>query len=1102
MRSYLGVVTILVSVLATGQALADDRVDYLRQVKPILTARCYACHGALQKKGGLRADTAAALREGGESGPAVVAGEIEESELLSRVTAPGSERMPPPSDGEALKANEIALLKRWVEQGADAPSDEKPEADPRDHWAFRAPVRPEVPPLSETAKTAILKGSVGNPIDAFLAVEWEKRGLKPQPRADKGLLLRRVYLDLIGVPPTDQEREAFEADQAPDAYEKVADRLLASKQYGERWGRHWMDVWRYSDWWGLGADLRNSQKHIWHWRDWIIESLNADKGYDQMVREMLAADELYPNDLDKLRATGFLARHYFKFNRNTWLEETVEHTGKAFLGLTLNCAKCHDHKYDPISQQDYYRFRAFFEPYQVRTDEVPGEVDFEKDGLPRVFDCNLEAPTYCFVRGNESQPIKDRPLKPGLPPLLALGELKIEPVSLPPEASLPGLRPFVLENHLRGADAKIVEAKAALEKAKAKLAEVERPSTTAPASDAGSQLAETLIHDDFASPQPDTWEMVSGQWRYQDGKLLQEHGDEMRYTLRSKRTPPSDFEATLRFTLTGGEPWRSVGLCFDVAGGREVLVYLSAYAGGPKLQLAYEQGAGYVYPPEGARGWNVRVGETYAMTVRVRGTLVNVAVNGEHALAYRLPFARNAGALTVITYAASAAFSGFELKSLPSGFTLVDAANGGPPGPSLVERAKAELALAEKSLAAASVQPDLIRARAAADRARSQQPPDTKAKELAIIAARREREAAVAKAEEDLTRAELALLKADAPHKEAERGKRDTAKTALATAKKALESPGEEYTPLRGSLKSVESNVETEASRTKPYPTTSTGRRSALASWITDRRHPLTARVAINHIWVRHFGKPLVPTIFDLGRKGTPPTHAALLDWLAVELVERQWSMKHLHRLIVTSEAYRRTSASTGADPATLTADPENRWYWRMNPVRMEAQVVRDSLLQLAGVLDPKMGGPPLPAAEEASPRRSLYFTHSHNEHQKFLNIFDDASVLECYRRSESIVPVQALALSNSRFSLTMAAKISTRLHDRLGNASDAEFARSAFLTILDIAPSPEEQAACEQTLADLTALLKTNGAADPVRRARNNLVQALLNHNDFITIR
>src|SRR5436305_946770 len=186
-----------------------------------------------------------------------------------------------------------------------------------------------------------------------------------QQKAD----LRLDTAGLVRMPPSHEELTAFASSTNPDAdYEKIVDRLLASPQYGERWGRHFMDVWRYTDWWGLGAEVRNSQKHIWHWRDWIVESLNADKGYDQMLREMLAADELYPNDPDRLRATGFLARSYFLFNRNTWLDEVVEHTSKGLLGLTFNCTKCHDHKYDPFKQQDYYRFRAFFEPYQVRTD--------------------------------------------------------------------------------------------------------------------------------------------------------------------------------------------------------------------------------------------------------------------------------------------------------------------------------------------------------------------------------------------------------------------------------------------------------------------------------------------------------------------------------------------------------------------------------------------------------------------------------------------------------------------------------------------------------------------------------------------------------------
>ncbi len=443
-----GFVTLIASAGhgAADVPTAERRVNYLRTVKPILTARCYPCHAALQQKAGLRLDTVALMKKGGDSGPAIVAGKSADSLMLHHISATaGARRMPPTSEGDGLKKSEIALIRLWLDQGAAGPTDEKPEADPKDHWAFRPPVRPSLP---------VVKGSdsSGNPIDAFLTARRLKHGLQAQPEADRRRMLRRVYLDLIGLPPTRQEQAAFLADRSPDAYEKVVDRLLASKLHGERWGRHWMDVWRYSDWWGLGAEVRNSQKHIWHWRDWIIESLNADKGYDQMLREMLAADELYPTDPDRLRATGYLARSYFKFNRNTWMEELVEHTSKAFLGLTMNCSKYHDHKYDPIGQEDFYRFRAFFEPYQIRTDMVAGQTDFERDGIPRAFDCNLDAPTYLFIRGDERNPRKSKPIAPGLPTILLRDRLDIQPTILPRESHVPGLRPVVLENFLRQAE--------------------------------------------------------------------------------------------------------------------------------------------------------------------------------------------------------------------------------------------------------------------------------------------------------------------------------------------------------------------------------------------------------------------------------------------------------------------------------------------------------------------------------------------------------------------------------------------------------------------------------------------------------------------------
>ncbi|MCA9147305.1 MAG: DUF1549 domain-containing protein, partial [Planctomycetales bacterium] len=394
---------LLLSLFALPTGAAE--VDYLRDVKPILHERCFACHGALKQESDLRLDTGSLIRQGGASGAAIEPGKAAASLLIERVVAESEdERMPP--EGKPLTVDEIAVLKQWIDAGAVSPDDEQPDEDPAQHWAFQLPVQSEVPHTNDPLWSH-------NPIDAFIAAERERRDLMPVPLVERPVLLRRVYLDLIGLPPTRAQMQAFLDDTRDDAYERVVSELLESPHYGERWGRHWMDVWRYSDWFGLGAQLRYSQKHIWHWRDWIIESLNEDKGYDRMIEEMLAGDEIAPTDRDTLRATGFLARNYFLFNRTTWLDNTIEHTSQAFLGLTLNCAKCHDHKYDPISQVDYYRMRAIFEPHQVRLDAVPGQTDFEKDGLPRAFDAHPEEPTYLHIRGDAANPDKNRVITPG-----------------------------------------------------------------------------------------------------------------------------------------------------------------------------------------------------------------------------------------------------------------------------------------------------------------------------------------------------------------------------------------------------------------------------------------------------------------------------------------------------------------------------------------------------------------------------------------------------------------------------------------------------------------------------------------------------------------
>ena len=250
-------------------------VDYVKDIKPLLKAHCYTCHGALKQKAGLRLDTVASMRKGGDDGSILKAGH---PSLLERVTTTDKDdRMPPEGEGPLLKADEIALLKAWLAAGATGPANEAPEPDPRAHWAYQAPK------------------SSGKSLDALLATRLAARQLKPQPEAAPELWLRRVYLDLIGLPPSPEQITDFARDTSPQARQRVVDHLLATPQYGERWARHFMDIWRYCDWYGLGEQLRYSQKHIWHWRDWIVESLNADKGYDRMVVQMLAADEAAPS---------------------------------------------------------------------------------------------------------------------------------------------------------------------------------------------------------------------------------------------------------------------------------------------------------------------------------------------------------------------------------------------------------------------------------------------------------------------------------------------------------------------------------------------------------------------------------------------------------------------------------------------------------------------------------------------------------------------------------------------------------------------------------------------------------------------------------------
>lgn len=887
--------TVLAAGFLCSQSQPSSPSLYRDEIKPLLAKNCLACHNSRMRQAGLDLSSRESLLRGSEHGPVVATGKPNESQLYKVVAHITEPHMP--FQAKKLPEEAIAKIAEWIKTGVPyGEAAEDPDLllsrEAQKHWAFRVPQRPALPQVRDASWTR-------NPIDAFIAAQYEARNLTPLGQADRRTLIRRVYLDLTGVPPPPDDVRAFLNDKRPDAWERIVDKLLASQQYGERWGRHWLDIWRYSDWYGWRQQnqVRYSQRHIWRWRDWTVEALNGNKSYDRMIVEMLAGDEAAPGDLDVARATGYLGRNWYMFNRNVWLQDTVEYTSAAFLGVTLKCARCHTHKYDPIPHTDYYRMRAFFEPHDVRTDRVQGEADTTKAGVARVYDADAAKPTYRFLRGNENTPDTTTPLEPGVPVLFGKVDLKIKPVPLPPEAYFPDGRAFIPDDLRAQAKGEVEKAEAALAKAKEK------------------------------------------------------------------------------------------------------------------------------------------------------------------------------------------------------------------PEPSPV------IAAAEKKLEAMKAAIPALEARIAAEHATTLTPVPPNAEELAEQARKLELAANFLLAESQVTLAQYELEQAKGNEKKvgAARGK-------LEAALKSLKEPAEGYTPIG-----------------PRYPTTSTGRRLALARWIGSKQNPLTARVAINHMWMRHFGKPLVPTVFNFGRSGKAPTHPELLDWLAVEFMERGWDMKAMHRLMVTSNAYKLQSSGWAADSPQAKIDPDNASLWHMNVRRLEAEAVRDSVLAVAGKLDPTMGGPEIDETKgDEIYRRSLYFRHSPDLQMDMLKVFDVASPNECFQRSESIVPQQALALANGRLSLSMARDLARQLSpavlasrpvpakgDRRGGAAasqpDQAFIEAAFDRILGRSPNAAELATSLEYLREQASLYEgkeklnafTSGpsslikpSGDPAQRARESLVHVLLNHNDFVTVR
>ncbi|QGJ70792.1 Planctomycete cytochrome C [Planctomycetales bacterium 10988] len=817
---------------AEAEKISPEAAKFFEErIRPILAESCYKCHGEEKQKGELRVDGLATLLLGGESTlPAIVPGSPDESLLIEAIRYESYE-MPP--NGK-LKEEQIEDFVKWVEMGAPWPGahsadhpvaqrKEKITDEDRDFWSFQPIAHPAVPkiPSQELNRRGIDPTWPKNDIDAFILEKQFEVGLTPAPVAEKLTLLRRAKYDLTGLPPTPEEMEEFLADDSDDAYERLIDRLLASPQYGERWARHWLDIVRYAESDGFNQDAY--RPNAWHYRDYVIKSFNEDKPYDQFVREQLAGDELAPDDLDALAATGFLRAGIYEYNqrdiKNHWseiLNEMTDVTADVFLGLGMGCARCHDHKFDPLLQKDYYQLQSFFSG-------VYGVDDY----------------------------------------------------------------PLATEEEL------------------------------------------TTYREALA-----VWEEKTAD--------IQAKIDE----LETAQLEKSDKASIIKFTP-------------DLQ---------AMYFKAPEDRTAYEHQMADLIHRQVLDGRN-KVKSKFASTLK-----------GE---------------------------------KLEQWKTL-----------------KAELAKFDKEkpkpLPTARVIQEVL----------------PKAPQTVIPGAR---------ASEPVEPGFLAVMQGD-------------------RFPEYLTSPGK-ITPLPQS----------------------TGRRSRLAEWITQEEHPLTTRVIVNRLWQCHFGTGLVATTSDFGRLGEPPSHPELLDWLARKFVEDGWSLKAMHRRMMTSATYRQTALRVDVALAE-ELDPANRLLWKQPIRRLDAEQIRDTMLIASGELRQEFGGP---SVSVATPRRSVYLQIKRNRRDYFLEVFDwPDGLTSTAKRNTTTTANQALLMINGDYVLGRAKKMAERLLKEKDRSS-AERIDLAYRLLWGRAASPQEIAATEGFLEKQQTLATDQDKSELT--AWTDFCHVLLNSNAFL---
>ena len=941
------------ALLAVSTVTSDaaPALTFEKDIRPIFKTHCFQCHGEEGKtKGGLDVRLKRLLMKGGEHGPAIVSGRPDSSLLYKNIV---SGEMP--KGGKKLAPAEIALIRAWIDKGAPIAraEPEDPNAaliteEERAWWAFQPLRKPAVPANGAT-----------NPIDAFLLARLKQKGLSLSLAADRRTLLRRATFDLTGLPPTPEETEAFLKDTAPDAYDKLVDRLLASPRYGERWGRHWLDVAGYADSEGY-TDADSERAWAWRYRDYVIRAFNSDMPFDRFIQEQLAGDEmvqpphtqLSPEQIDKLTATGFLCMAPDgtgqggdeMLARNEAIAGTLQIVGTSLLGLTLDCARCHNHRYDPIPQADYYKMRAIFSP----------ALDWKNWRVPAA-----------------------------------------RQISLYTDAD---------------------RAKAATIEEQAKALDADR----------------TKKVDHFIG--------LTLDWQ------LTKQPENLRTALRTAYRLPDANRTAEQKTLLKDHP--SIG---NISAG-SLYLYDSEYNG------------------EATKRDNERKTKLAAHIERIRKSSIEAA-----------PADKRASLDTARQVAADKRTA--EQKQLLSAHPAV---------------AVEESSLAQFDAAAAA---DL---KPLADRA--QQFRDMLSEKLLKEMAAKAKEVRDTKPEEQFIRALTEPAGALPLTHIFHRGDHAQPKDAV--------KPGEL------TVVSLPTNSIPEKDAAVP----SSGRRLALAKRLTDGTHPLAGRALVNRIWLHHFGRGIVDTPGDFGRLGELPSHPELLDWLAADFAQNGWQLKRLHKLIMTSHAYRQTAQRTKQLDA---ADPENRLLGRMNVRRIESEIIRDSALALSGQINLEMFGKPVPVMEdevgqfiigrenldgERKPgqvvdlkgqqhRRSVYVQVRRSRVLSIFNSFD-APTMEptCAKRTVSTVAPQALIFMNNDFIISQSRAMAMRLQKAHPENPDRQLALAWDLAICR-EPGAADLARARAFLTTQTTLFTEQKDKEAGLTALSSYCHALISSNAFIYV-